>query len=143
MPLVRQAGTSIGRLSVRGLRYFHLPPLHAAWGGAVHDVRGEVRVAGDACVSDVQVVRPRFAIGERVCTVLGEAWFDASGRTWKGRFVFIPLDRSLSRNMASSAVARGARRSDVERQLRETSDRVIDKAFRAIITPRQPGRRGR
>lgn len=94
-------------------------------------------------MSDVQVVRPRFTIGERVCTVLGEAWFDASGRTWKGRLVFIPLDRSLSRNMASSAVARGARRSDVERQLRETSDRVIDKAFRAIIAPRQQGRRGR
>lgn len=128
---------------MRGLRYLHLPPLHAAWCDPVHDVRGEIRVAGDACVSDVQVVRPRCTFGERVCTVLGEAWFDASGRTWKGRLVFIPLDRSLSRNMASSAVARGARRSDVERQLRETSDRVIDKAFRAIIAPRQPGRRGR
>ncbi|HWG54222.1 MAG TPA: hypothetical protein VN677_13095 [Gemmatimonadaceae bacterium] len=94
-------------------------------------------------MSDVQVVRARFMIGERVCAVLGEAWFDASGRTWKGRLVFLPLDRSLSRNLASSAVARGARRSDVERQLRETSDRVIDKAFRAIIAPRQPARRGR
>jgi hypothetical protein len=109
----------------------------------MHAVRGEIRVAGDACVSDVQMVRPRFTVGERECAVVGEAWFDASGRTWKGRLVFISLDRSLSRNMASIAVARGARRSDVEHQLRETSDRVIDKAFRAIIAPRRPARRGR
>ena len=128
---------------MRGLRDVHLSALYAARCHPVRAVRGEIRVAGDPCVSDVQVVRARFMIGERVCAVLGEAWFDASGRTWKGRLVFLPLDRSLSRNLASSAVARGARRSDVERQLRETSDRVIDKAFRAIIAPRRPARRGR
>jgi hypothetical protein len=86
-------------------------------------------------VSDGILIRRRFAIGDRAFTVLGEPWFDTAKGEWKGRFLFVPLDRSLPRGVASEAVVRAGRRDELVRQLGEVSDRELVKAFRGIALP--------
>jgi hypothetical protein len=92
-------------------------------------------------VSDTLVVRERFSLDDRTFTVLAESWFDAESSEWRGRLLYIPLDRSLARGVASGAVKRSRRRDDLVRQLGVVTDRDIAKAFRAI--PLSPPRRPR
>jgi hypothetical protein len=86
-------------------------------------------------VSDEILLRRHFAIGDRTFTVIGEPWFDAAQGSWKGRLLFVPLDNSLPRSVASDAVKRAARRDDLVRQLEGVSDRDLIKAFRDITLP--------
>lgn len=86
------------------------------------------------------VIRREFVVGERTFMVLGESWFDGAGNAWKGRFVFMPLDGSLTRGSASTALVRAARRDAVVRRLGGATDRVIQRAFRAIADPAARGR---
>lgn len=89
------------------------------------------------------VLRRRFAIDDRTFTVLGDAWFDAARGGWTGRFLFVPLDRSLPRGVAAASRVRSARRNDVERRLRAVSDRALASAWRAVAPPAARARRGR
>lgn len=83
-------------------------------------------------MSELLVIRHRFAAGECSFMVLGETWFDGGDGSWKGRLVFLPLDGSRPRGAASTAVVRGVRRDAVVRRLGETTDRVLQKTIRAI-----------
>jgi hypothetical protein len=94
-------------------------------------------------VSDLAVLRPRFVVGERAFAVVGDAWFDRDAGEWRGRALFLPLDRSLPRGVASEALGRGVRRADVERRLRRVTDRALLAAFRAIPLPLPRRPRGR
>jgi len=94
-------------------------------------------------VSEPAVLRPRFVVGERAFAVVGDAWFDRAAGEWKGRAVFLPLDRSLPRGVSSDALASGVRRADVERRLRRVTDRALLTAFRAIPLPLPRRPRGR
>lgn len=94
-------------------------------------------------MSDLAVLRPRFVVGERAFAVVGDAWFDRAAGEWKGRALFLPLDRALPRGVASEALARGIRRADVERRLRTVTDRALLAAFRAIPLPLARRPRGR
>ena len=92
-------------------------------------------------MSDTLLLRERFALDDRTFTVLAEPWYDAASAEWKGRFLFVPLDRSLPRSIASGATRRAKRRDDLVRQLGDISDRELARALRAIWIPL--GLRGR
>jgi hypothetical protein len=81
------------------------------------------------------LLRRRFAIGDRAFTVLGESIFDERSGEWNARLLFVPLDHSLPRGVASEPLARARRRDEVERKLRGVSDRAIVGAFRSIVLP--------
>jgi hypothetical protein len=83
-------------------------------------------------MSDSVVLRERLALGDRTFTVLAEPWYDAESDEWKGRFLYVPLDRSLETPVASSAVKRARKRDDLVRQLGAATDRELTKAFNAI-----------
>lgn len=89
------------------------------------------------------MLRRRFAAGDRSFSVLGESWFDPASGEWRGRVLFVPLDRSLPRSVASGALVRGARRDDVARRLEAVSDRDLLGALRGVLAPRSRGARGR
>jgi hypothetical protein len=86
-------------------------------------------------VTDTFVVREQFALDDRTFTVLAEPWYDAASAEWKGRFLFVPLDRSLPRSVASGAARRARRRDDLVRELGRVSDRELARALRAITRP--------
>jgi hypothetical protein len=81
------------------------------------------------------LLRRRFPIGDRVFTVLGDPWFDATSGEWIARLLFVPLDHSLARNVVSEPLARARKRDDIERQLVAMGDRAIVSAFRSIVLP--------
>jgi hypothetical protein len=83
-------------------------------------------------VTDTLLLRERFALDDRTFTVLAEPWYDAASAEWKGRFLFVPLDRSLPRSITSGAIRRARRRDDLMRQLGEVSDRELARALRAL-----------
>lgn len=85
------------------------------------------------------IVRKRMVLAQRTFTVLGDAWFDRAVVEWRARVVFVPLDRSLPRPVASAPLRRGRRRDDVVRQLDALSDADLAKAFRTVALP-QPRR---
>jgi hypothetical protein len=90
-------------------------------------------------VTETLLLRERFALDDRTFTVLAEPWYDAASAEWKGRFLFVPVDRSLPRSVASVAIRRARRRDDLVRALVDASDRELARALRAISLP--PGRR--
>lgn len=94
-------------------------------------------------MSDAVLLRRRFASGDRTFSVLGESWYDRASGEWKGRVLFVPLDRSLPRGVASGALLHGVRRDDVVRRLAGVSDGDLAKAFRSITLPLQRRPRGR
>jgi hypothetical protein len=92
-------------------------------------------------MSDSVVLRERLALGDRTVTVLAEPWYDAASDEWKGRYLYVPLDRALPTAVASTAVKRARKRDDLVRQLGAVSDRELTKAFNSIPIP--GARRGR
>lgn len=86
-------------------------------------------------MSDSVVLRERLALGDRTFTVLAEPWYDPPSDEWKGRYLFVPLDRSLPSPVASSAAKRARKRDDLVRQLSAASDRELAKAFNSIPIP--------
>lgn len=82
------------------------------------------------------VVRRRVALGERVFCVLGDTAFDRRTGEWNARLLFVPLDRSLPRTMASKPIKRGTRRDDVARSLSDVSDADLARASRTIVPVR-------
>jgi hypothetical protein len=86
-------------------------------------------------VTETLLLRERFALDDRTFTVLAEPWYDAESAEWKGRFLFVPLDRSLPRSVASGAIRRARRRDDLVRELGDVSDRELARALRAISLP--------
>jgi hypothetical protein len=86
-------------------------------------------------MSDSVVLRERLALGDRTFTVLAEPWYDAASDEWKGRYLYVPLDRSLASPVASTAVKRARKRDDLVRQLGAATDRELTKAFKSIPLP--------
>ena len=86
-------------------------------------------------MTDTLLLRERFALDDRTFTVLAEPWYDATSAEWKGRFLFVPLDRSLPRSVASGAMRRARRRDDLVRALGAVSDRELARALRMIPLP--------
>jgi hypothetical protein len=86
-------------------------------------------------MSDSVVLRERLALGDRTFTVLAEPWYDAASDEWKGRYLYVPLDRSLPSPVASTAVKRARKRDDLVRQLGSATDRELTKAFKSIAIP--------
>jgi hypothetical protein len=86
-------------------------------------------------MTDSLVLRERLALGDRTFTVLAEPWFDAASDEWKGRYLYVPLDRSLAMPVASTAVKSARKRDDLVRQLGAASDRELTKAFNSIPIP--------
>lgn len=84
-------------------------------------------------MSDVTVVRRRVMLGERAFSVLGDTAFDRRTGEWSARLLFVPLDRSLPRTVASKPIKRGTRRDDVARSLTDVSDADVARASRTII----------
>jgi hypothetical protein len=91
-------------------------------------MRSEARGArtGRRDVSDVVVVRRRVLLGERAFSVLGDTAFDRRTGEWSARLLFVPLDRSLARTVASKPIKRGTRRDDV-------SDADLARASRTVV----------
>lgn len=81
------------------------------------------------------LLRRRFTIGDRSFTVLGEPSFDYRSGEWSARLLFVPLDRSLPRSVASEALVSAHRRDDVVLALERVADRAIVSAFRSIVLP--------
>jgi hypothetical protein len=94
-------------------------------------------------VTETLLLRERFALGDRTFAVLAEPWYDAASTEWRGRLLYIPLDRSLPRSVVSGAVKRARRRDDLVRQLGKVHDRELARAFRAILLPLPRGLRER
>lgn len=90
-------------------------------------------------MSDTLVVRARFSIEDRTFTVLAEPAYDPTSGEWTGRFLYVPLDRSLPRIVASGPVKRAKQRDEVVRQLGAAVDRELVRAFQSISLP-LPGR---
>lgn len=84
-------------------------------------------------MSDVTVVRRRVVLGERTFSVLGDTAFDRRTGEWSARLLFVPLDRSLPRPMASKPIKRGTRRDDVARSLADVTDAEVARASRSIV----------
>jgi hypothetical protein len=100
----------------------------------VRGVPGQEAAGGEA-VSDSVVLRERLALGDRTFTVLAEPWYDAASDEWKGRYLYVPLDRSLAAPVASTAVKRSRKRDDLVRQLGAATDRELARAFKSIPIP--------
>lgn len=98
-------------------------------------VQREAERHGSEAVSDSVVLRDRLAVGDRTFTVLAEPWYDAVSDEWKGRYLYVPLDRSLATPVASIAVRRSRKRDELVRQLGAATDRELTKAFNAIPLP--------
>jgi len=98
-------------------------------------MRSEARGArtGRRDVSDVVVVRRRVLLGERAFSVLGDTAFDRRTGEWSARLLFVPLDRSLARTVASKPIKRGTRRDDVVRSLSDVSDADLARASRTVV----------
>ena len=86
-------------------------------------------------MSDKFVLRERLALGDRTFTVLAEPWYDAASDEWKGRYLYVPLDRSLATAVASTAAKRARKRDDLVRQLGAASDRELTRTFKSIPLP--------
>ncbi|MFN2397652.1 MAG: hypothetical protein ABR543_03250 [Gemmatimonadaceae bacterium] len=86
-------------------------------------------------MSDTIVLRDRLAVGDRTFTVLADPWYDAEVGEWKGRLLFVPLDRSLARSASSGAVKRSKRRNALLDMLSRLSDRDIARVFQSIRLP--------
>ena len=84
-------------------------------------------------MSEALVLRARFAADDRTLTVLAEPWFDASTVEWTGRYVFLPLDRSLPHAVISAPQHRATRRDELLRRLQRTSDRALTRALRDAL----------
>jgi hypothetical protein len=87
------------------------------------------------------LVRPTFALDDRTFAVLGEPWFDPESDEWKGRFVFLPLDRSFPRALPTGPLRRSRKRDDLLRWISAVTDKELTAALRALLTaPARPTR---
>ncbi len=87
-------------------------------------------------MSDLHLLRDRLVVADRQFAVYGEPWFDPDAEEWRGRILFLPLDRSLPRALASEAVNRFQRREDLLASLRALRDRELRRALLAVaLTP--------
>ncbi len=98
-------------------------------------VRGEARRETRHVVSELVEVRRRLGLGERAFAVHADTVFDRRTGEWSARLLFVPLDRSLPRTVASAALKRGLRRDEVMRGVADASDAELARAFRAIALP--------
>ncbi len=90
-------------------------------------------------MTETLVLRERLGVGERTFAVLGEPWFDPKDEEWKGRLLFLPLDRSVPRALSTGPVKRSRRRSDLLAALEGMGDRDLRRAFRTLaIAPARP-----
>ncbi len=78
------------------------------------------------------VLRERFGVGDRTFAVLGEPWFDPNDGEWKGRLLFLPLDRSVPRALSTGPLRRSRRRGDLLAALEAMRDRDLRRAFRTL-----------
>jgi len=83
------------------------------------------------------MVRRRVQLGERAFAVLGDTAFDRRTGEWSARLLFVPLDRSLPRTVASKPIKRGPRRDDVARSLSDVSDADLARAARSAVPARR------
>lgn len=120
---------------MRRLRNVRVPALHVQGCDALRSVSGKTEGSGPEGMSDSLVLRERLALGDRTFTVLAEPWYDAASDEWKGRYLYVPLDRSLAAPVASTAVKRARKRDDLVRQLGSASDRELTRAFNSIPIP--------
>lgn len=86
-------------------------------------------------MSDTLVVRERFSLDDRTFTVLAEPSYDAASGEWTGRFLYVPLDHSLPRIVATGPLKRAKQRDEVVRQLGAVVDRELVRAFSTIALP--------
>jgi len=93
-------------------------------------------------VSDTAVIRERFTLDDRTFTVLAEPAYDPETGEWTGRFLYVPLDHSLPRIVATGPVKRAKQRDEVVRQLAAAVDRELARAFRALALPQASSARG-
>lgn len=85
-------------------------------------------------MTETVVLRERFGIGERAFAVLGEPWFDPKDEEWKGRLLFLPLDRSVPRALSTGPVKRSRERGELLAALERMRDRDIRRVFRMLVT---------
>lgn len=126
---------------MRRLRDLPVSALHLQGRDALCRMPGEAEGRGRQEMSDSVVLRERLALGDRTFTVLAEPWYDAASDEWKGRYLYVPLDRSLATPVASTAVKRARKRDDLVRQLGAASDRELARAFNSIPIPGARNRR--
>ncbi len=89
----------------------------------------------------MMVLRERFNLDDRAFTVLADPWFDDGDAEWKGRLLFLPLDRSMPAAVGTGPIHRSTRRDDVVEWLRSLPDPVIARSLRTITSSTR--RRGR
>ncbi|MDQ6886462.1 MAG: hypothetical protein M3068_04120 [Gemmatimonadota bacterium] len=94
-------------------------------------------------MSETVIVRARFSVDDRTFSVLAEPWFDDATGEWFGRYLYLPLDRSLPRIVSTGPIRRSKRRDEVLEQLGTIGDRDLARAFRAIALPLEKRPRGR
>lgn len=78
------------------------------------------------------IVRFRYALDDRTFMVLAEPWYDAIAREWKGRLLFVPLDRSERATLSTGALRMAVSRDAILAWLRKVSDRRLARALRAV-----------
>ncbi len=83
-------------------------------------------------MTETVVLRERFHVADRTFAVLGEPWFDPKDEGWKGRLLFLPLDRSVPRALSTGPVKRARHRVDLLAALQRMGDRDLRRAFRAL-----------
>ncbi len=86
-------------------------------------------------MSESVVLREQLTLGDRTFTVLAEPWYDATSDEWKGRYIYVPLDRSLPASVVSAAVKRARKRDDLVRRLGAATERELAVAYQAIAMP--------
>jgi hypothetical protein len=84
---------------------------------------------------ELLLVRERFDLDDRAYTVMADPAFDAAGKTWRARLVFLSLDRSFSTPLSSGAVRSAVRRDELLAAIRQLDDEDIAAALRAIDLP--------
>lgn len=81
------------------------------------------------------MLREQFALDDRTFTVLGEPWFDGATRRWRGRYLFLPIDRSLPGIVQCDSTRHSSRRDELVGWLRKSTDRELTRALRATLPP--------
>ena len=84
-------------------------------------------------MNDTLLLRDQFNVDDRTFTVLAEPWYDAGGKEWRARYLYLPIDRSLPEIVYSTPVKHARRRDDLIAMLEKSSDRDLTKALRAAL----------
>jgi hypothetical protein len=84
-------------------------------------------------VRETILLREQFALDDRTFTVLAEPWFDAAAKRWRGRYLFLPVDRSLPEMITSPSSRHSPRRDELVAWLEKSTDRDLGRALRATL----------